>query len=244
MLQKGIIGRIKNKKMKKQDNGTTKIYLVTNCNNDPLSVYIGKTKNKGNIRRSSHKRTYGLQIEFTVIDEIKSTDKNDWKPLETYWIQQFRVWGFKVLNQNNGGGGPLIYNEESKIKMRKPRINFPKGENHGSFGKGKSQEHINNMCTDERAKNISKARTGKHYPKASISARNKKMPPLSEEQKLIFGKRFEKKILQFDKQGNFIKEWDSLKQAGLFLGKNPSAISQVCNGKQKTAYGYIWKYKN
>lgn len=50
-------------------------------------------------------------------------------------------------------------------------------------------------------------------------------------------------ILQFDKQGNFIKKWDSSSEFSRFIGvKNNSCISDVCNGKRKSAYGYIWKY--
>jgi hypothetical protein len=98
---------------------TTKIYLVTNCFGDPFKVYIGKTNTS---RESKHKFKFGKQILYEVIDEINSKNKNDWKLIETYWIQQFKAWGFKVLNQNEGGGGPQFYSEEIKQKMRKPKI--------------------------------------------------------------------------------------------------------------------------
>ena len=97
----------------------TKIYLVENCYGDSNKVYIGKTKNS---RIGSHKRTYGKNITYTIIDEIYSLDHKLWKPLESYWIEQFRQWGFELMNINKKGGqGPGIYSEESKIKMRKPR---------------------------------------------------------------------------------------------------------------------------
>jgi hypothetical protein len=89
--------------MKKQDNdiGKTKIYLVTNCYNDLNKVYIGKTINS---RKNPHQRTYGKDIIYTEIDEIYSTHKQDWEPLETYWIQQFIAWGFDVVNKRKIGG--------------------------------------------------------------------------------------------------------------------------------------------
>ena len=52
-----------------------------------------------------------------------------------------------------------------------------------------------------------------------------------------------KPVLQFDLQDNFIKEYPSIRQAERETGFNQGNISACCNGKQKTAYNYIWKYK-
>lgn len=49
-------------------------------------------------------------------------------------------------------------------------------------------------------------------------------------------------INQYDKDGNFIKTWDSIIVACRELGADASSIIRVCKGKQKTAVGYIWKY--
>lgn len=51
-----------------------------------------------------------------------------------------------------------------------------------------------------------------------------------------------KKVQQYDLDGNLIKEWEYVKQITEQLGWDNSAICKCCNGKQKTAYGYIWKY--
>lgn len=53
-----------------------------------------------------------------------------------------------------------------------------------------------------------------------------------------------KPILQYNLKGEFIKEWKSILEAELsFSLKNKSNISACCLGKQKTAWGYIWKFK-
>lgn len=50
-------------------------------------------------------------------------------------------------------------------------------------------------------------------------------------------------VLQFDKDGTFIKRWDSSAEISRFYNvKNNGYISDVCNGKRKTAYGYVWKF--
>ena len=57
--------------------------------------------------------------------------------------------------------------------------------------------------------------------------------------------KLEKPVDQFDKNGNYIRSFKSLDDAAKFLNKtNSSNICKVCKGERKTAYGYIWKYKN
>jgi hypothetical protein len=90
-------------------------------------MYIGKTTNP-NGRKSNHKKTYGSQIMFTVIDSINSDKHRDWKPLESYWIEQFRNWEFEIMNINKGGAGPEYYSEESKLKMSLAAKGKPKSE--------------------------------------------------------------------------------------------------------------------
>lgn len=52
------------------------------------------------------------------------------------------------------------------------------------------------------------------------------------------------KIKQYGKQGNFIKEYNSIKEASLFIGGLSTNIVKCAKGKIPTAYGYIWKYSN
>lgn len=52
-----------------------------------------------------------------------------------------------------------------------------------------------------------------------------------------------KKVVQLNKNTNeIIREFNSAYEAGKFLGKGNSHIVEVCNGKQKTAYGFKWEY--
>lgn len=52
-----------------------------------------------------------------------------------------------------------------------------------------------------------------------------------------------KKVIQLDKNYNFLVEYVSLKEAERQTKANSGHISEVCKGKRKTAGGYIWKYK-
>jgi len=52
-----------------------------------------------------------------------------------------------------------------------------------------------------------------------------------------------KPVLQFDLQGNFIKEWKSAVEAKKSLNISNSLISHVCKGHYKQGRGFIWKFK-
>ena len=54
----------------------------------------------------------------------------------------------------------------------------------------------------------------------------------------------EKSVLQFDKQGNFIKQWDSILKASIGVKGNTTNIGNCCRGILKSSSGYIWKFAN
>ena len=51
-----------------------------------------------------------------------------------------------------------------------------------------------------------------------------------------------KKIIQLDKNNNFINSYNSLMDAERITGISNGNINACCKGKRKTAGGYIWKY--
>ncbi len=53
-----------------------------------------------------------------------------------------------------------------------------------------------------------------------------------------------KPILQYDLNGNFIREWNSTKEAGIKLKIHCSGVCNALRGIQKTSHGFIWRYKN
>lgn len=65
--------------------------------------------------------------------------------------------------------------------------------------------------------------------------------PLTEQDHV---KTKEKKILQFDKLGNLIREFPSLSSASKETGICLASIGFNCQQKRKSAGGYIWKYKD
>lgn len=61
--------------------------------------------------------------------------------------------------------------------------------------------------------------------------------------------KFSKYVNQYDLQGNYIKTYSGVREAARAVSKETtnlggaaSHISDVCRGKRKTAYRYIWKF--
>lgn len=52
-----------------------------------------------------------------------------------------------------------------------------------------------------------------------------------------------KKVLQYTKDGVFVKEWASSHEIERVLGFANQYISACCRGKVKSAYNHIWKHK-
>ena len=92
-----------------------------------------------------------------------------------------------------------------------------------------------NLISTTRKENINNPRT---KTKMRINARKPS--------KGKYGKKHHKSkpIIQYDKEGNFIKEWECANDVERVLGISNKHIGSVCLGKRKSCGGYIWKYKN
>ena len=53
-----------------------------------------------------------------------------------------------------------------------------------------------------------------------------------------------KKIIQFDVQGNRLKSFNCLREAAESVGCSTSTIAHCCNEDIRTAAGYVWKYES
>lgn len=187
---------------------------------DPITNeirYVGKTKRELRFRIYAHLSNYKLRHE--------KSHKNSW------------ILSLKRINLNPIVEILDIVNEEDwefweiywiyQIKSWGFDLtNMTKG---GEGGSGKGP--LGYKHTDEAKKRISIANSGR---KSKEWLKN-----ISESMK--------KPIIQYDLFGNFIKEWDSTTDAALYLGdiEKKKNISAVLNSKynKKSAYGYIWKFK-
>lgn len=52
-----------------------------------------------------------------------------------------------------------------------------------------------------------------------------------------------KPVLQYDLNGNFVKEWEGARIAAKKCGFSRSQIAATCIGKRKSANNFLWRYK-
>ena len=62
--------------------------------------------------------------------------------------------------------------------------------------------------------------------------------------KSILIEKYGQEIIQYDLDGNFIKEWKGMKEAARTLNIKPPNLTATLKGRQKTCRGFLWKYKN
>jgi hypothetical protein len=216
----------------------TRIYLVENCYGDPNKVYIGKTKT--NYRKYKHVQTFGKDIIFTYIDEINSLNKNDWEPLESFWIEYFRQLGFEMVNKNRGGGGSNIVSQETRDKMKLAKQNISQETRYKMSLSAK-----NKIYSQESREKMSKSKLGIKKPLGTGDkiSKTKKGVKYSQNHKNKMRLSHLKAVLQYDLKGNFIKEWDGVIIASEQTGIHASNIAGCCRGIYKTSGKFIWKYK-
>lgn len=241
------------------------IYKVTNLING--NKYIGKARNF-NGRKSHHimlanngtgfafhnaLRKYGLEnFNWCIIDQAYSEDElND---REIFWIdfhKSFRDYGVGY-NLTLGGDG-VTFSAETLRKMSEAK----KGEKSVWWGR----KH-----TEETKRKIGEGNKGKKYSdeaKAKISESRKKYVG---ENHSMYGKKHSeearnkmrenhadfnggnnpraKAVVQLTKNGEFIAEYPSSKEGAEAFGKNRgSNITACCRGYSKTAYGFVWMFK-
>ena len=119
-------------KIPKNKDVNTFIYTLSDPDTKEIR-YVGKTVKSLKARLTNHIYTSkkiknhrcnwiksiinkGKKPEIDIIDVCPWYESQD---LETYWIAQFKAWGFRLVNATNGGEGNLgsILSKENKEKL-------------------------------------------------------------------------------------------------------------------------------
>ena len=138
-----------------------------------------------------------------------------------------------------------VHSDEVKQKLSKNHADVS-GKNNPMYGKTHSDEvkQILSECnkgkkrapfSNEHKRKISEARKGitfskKHKQNISKSKKGKPAPN-------------QKMVSQYNADGTFVQNWNSLKDAAESVNGFIGNISRCCRGKSKTHKGFIWTYK-
>jgi len=198
-----------------------------------------RAKSKGS-QRNSIWRSIVEKTDYNIIILFESDDYNFIKQKEIELISNYGQIiknNGTLCNLTNGGDGVLGLRDKNKIK---PVYLYTKD---GVFFK--EFEAIAD-CTKflKTAKSVVALSINKDFLIKEFIVKDYKVssvnPILDIREKLK--KRLSKKVKQYDKKMNFIKEWTSSSEASRILNISGGHIREVCNNKRKTAGGFIWKY--
>ncbi len=242
-------------------------YFIPNIENKPIVIHIDKDKSNNKVSNLK----WGYHYEFkSHMDEITNEMKNandnivkqnkidrhkieknvsdilieEWKPINEY--PQYLISNFgtvkikktdKILKYdicNNYYRVGLSKNGKKKhflvnILVAKHFIEIPE-----IYSPEEQLElvadHIDNNPKNNRADNLRWITKSENTYSYNINYKNYDNC---------------KTILQYDKPGNLIKEWSNMIE---IIKANPKFRSTViyanCSGSSRTAYNYIWKYKD
>jgi len=152
---------------------------------------------------------------------------NDRKIIYSFWLMSSR----RIYNTTSS----RIYHE-AKIALSESRKGYKQ-----------SRETCEKRNASMRGK--------KRGPNPKISAAKKgKLPPVTgkkysneskekQRQAKLGAYKKGKTIIQYDLYNNFIKEWLSVSEAAKYVNISVSGISCVLKKKQKSAGGFVWRYK-
>lgn len=205
-----------------------KIYIIENDINN--YKYIGLTTRSIDIRWKEHLRRGSKGIDEAIqrygkehfsIKELEDCPDELLDEREKYWISYYNSF-YQGYNLTPGGREenlitlPNKYNQVYELWL-------------GGYG----QKEIAQI-TKLNIETVHNYLLKNNITKEDIKDRFRKK----------VGESKSRKILQFDLQGNFIKEWPSIAEINRSKIAGRKAVRLCCQGKQKSAKGFIWKYKD
>jgi hypothetical protein len=199
--------------------------------NEPFYIGIGSDNNYERSKSHKHRNRHWRNIVAQTSYEIEILlDDLTWDEACIKEIEFIALYGRADLNKGplvnmtDGGEGNNNPSEVTRMSIsKKIKANKERGKKISISNKGRSSSNKGKLFTEEH--------------KAKIKAKRGHLLGRKNTWQI-------KPVLQYDKQGNFIKEWESQAVAQSYFNKPKSdGIGAVCRGDQKTAYGFIWKFK-
>jgi len=234
------------------------IYKITNPNG---KIYVGQsvdierrwyhyskkdTRGQPLLNRSIIK--YGSENhKFEIIEECSIEQLNE---REIYWTHQHNaIHPYGLVLRIGGRSGHL--SEEMKRKIgegNKGKTVSDDVKQKISLSKMGNEYRLNAIHTEKTKQKMSKSHIGKKdseetKQKKSQSAKGR-VKTAEWRQNISDSHPTKKPVEQYNLEGAKINEYISINEAARQTGVRVGDISACCNNKQKTAFGFTWKFKN
>jgi group I intron endonuclease len=199
------------------------IYKITNPKDE---IYVGQT-----IGIERRKKEYSKTKSYGQPKLQNSFEKHGW---ENHIFEVIEECNLEQLDKKETYWKQFYINQYGWEKALFCHLIDGKGGNKSNETKCKMSLYASNRTQEHNLKISQKLKGYKQTPQHCLN-----------KSKAMKGKKVRcKNVLQYDLQENFIKEWSAAKEACLFYNpKDLNGVSACCLGRQKTAFGYIWKYK-
>lgn len=240
------------------------IYMYINKNNG--KKYIGQTvdfnrRHKQHINASLsnmngydentpiHRamRKYGIDNFEIVILKQDLSDQEELNYWESFYIKEYNTLYRNGMGYNVSSGGSYGNPYAGKTEEEMKKISKKKSESRK--GIKFTEEHKKHISENSYMKNIPSEQHpfyGKHHSEEA-NEKNKQAhigkhhtEETKEQIKKTCTDKFGVKILQYDKQGNLIKTWNSVKEASRETGIDQSSIRKCLSKERKSSGGYVW----
>lgn len=226
-----------------------KINIGQSWNIDKRWDYYKRLECKGQIKLYNSLKLYGYDNHVLEKWEILPNDTTQeiLDEREIYWIKFYKNQGCEMMNLREGGSHGKHSPETIEILRERSRNNkYHLGHFHSEGTKQQIRDRrALQVFTLEHLENLSKSRKGKKKPQSFIEFARENMKGNK------YGKVTAKKIIQFDLQGIFIKEWHSMTEAAKVLKISLSNLCGACNhkrqGKRNKSNQYhksLWELNN
>ena len=210
------------------------VYKVTNNVNG--KVYVGVSTKSLEERKKDHMKnsnkgksyvfqnaiaTYGIDaFKFEQIDTALTTDELAKKEKEYILEYDSNVNGY---NSDSGGGiQKTVYQYDILTGVL---VNKYSNLTDASATIGLNKQDLSKVCLS-----VNKASKGFYWTYDYLE----RFIPLEDKRK--------KKVHQYNIEGEFINEFESVSEASKQTRINKSCIAKVCRGERKSSGGYLWKF--
>lgn len=213
------------------------IYKTTNNING--KIYIGQHitdrlsdgyKGSGIVIEQAFKKYGKHNFKMDILEFYEGDSKEEFNNLERSYIEKFDSINPEIgYNRTLCCGGGFLGEEVYKKRFYRHSEEAKRKISIANKGKVISKESIEKMR---------KTKLGKIN-------NNRKKKTIEERKKRVISRKRERPVLQYDLNGNFIREWESVCEAGKFYGLcyGASAIKVACDNPNRTCKGFKWKYK-
>jgi hypothetical protein len=207
-------------------------------------------------------KVLGLKPKVEVIDEVPI---DNWRFWEVYWISQMKTWGFDLVNHTGGGDGCSFANQTSFTGTENAKsvvgydVNCRLIHKYPSAATASRHFNIHRSVIGRCASLTGTGKTAKGF--AWFFERDLEALSEGEIHELIVDKFTRKpfkpnsgnfvkggkslrakKVLMYDENWNFIREFESAKQAAQHIGVTGGGVQYACNSKLHNCKQYKFIY--